>query len=335
MEKLPNGVMDGRPDAKYGTYNTVVQESARGFQDQLLNLENKAFGLSKLADEDFIHQSEAVFHLEFEVIRLYREIADAPGSLVTEFERDSMLFNTVRAYKDVRHHSERLYENMIRFIDHAIPGPNGQQIRTEINNSTDHESLYYPNYRSDKDLTPAEKQQEYQKKLDGFLKKGGSLKEIKSFDAGLFRRLPEYSRFEYVWLESGAIMVTPGTAGHILLAQGAPVKSAGQIVIIKGKAPNSVMVIVSNASGNYKPDLLSAEQVAVVIGERFNIPGELVVVTKGEPLSTQEVKIYMKGQGVSPAEIDRKIQELENEGREILNPAPRGISGCGEVFSAA
>jgi hypothetical protein len=330
VQEIPNGYMAGREDAHYGTYSSPVQQSARSYQDRMMDLENKAFGLSGLAGADNVVQSEAVYLLENEVLRLYRDIAEAPESSMSDFERLSLLAGTTRAYQQTRHHAERLYENMIRFIDHALPGPNGLQIR-----SGGVEPLYSPNYRSDQELSETEKQAEYQKKVDSFLRKGGSWNEIKTLTPASFRKFSSYTRVEYVWLEDGTIRVTEGNAGHLLLAQGKAVRSAGQFVFLKDRAGKFPMMIVTNASGSYKPDIVSAEDLAYTLQRKLGISPDLTVVTKGEPVSTQAVRVYLKGMGKSPDEIDRRAKALEAEAHGILFPPPLMLPECAYIFSAA
>jgi hypothetical protein len=335
IELIPDGYSDGRNDVKYGTYTTVVGEGARPYQDRLQKLDKKAYGLSLLADEDPVYQSELNYLLENEVMRLYLNIANAPAGSMTDFERESLLYGTIQAYNDVRHHSSRLYEDMIRYIDVKLPGPNGQQIKREIPAEGPHAATYEPNYRSDVNLTDQEKQKAYDEKLNSFLKKGGSLSEVTTLTPEAYARFPQYLRVEYAWLANDEVKITPGNAGHLLLAQGAPVKCAGQFVFIKGSSPGSAMMIVTNASGTYKPDLLSAQQMASHLQELLQIPAERTVVVKGEPLSTQAVKIYLKGQGGDPAAASATVKELEARGKKIMDGAVQAVQSTSSASSSS
>ncbi len=334
VNDIPDGYIDGRSDVKYGTYTTVVQNSARAYQNRLKNLGNKAYGLSKITDRANTEQSEAAYLLEFEVVRLHLDIANASHTSMSDFERKSMLYETTQVYSDVRHHSERLFENMVRYIDHKIPGPNGLQIREEVDGSKKAESIYYPNYRSDELLTEEEKAAQYDKKLSEFLGEGGSIDEIKKLTPALLDSLGTYTRVEYVQLEDGSIMVTEGKAGHLLLASGKPVKAAGQIVFLKNAAKQISLVILSNASGTYKPDIFSIKMLADELQKKFKISSDSMVLTQGEPLSTQAVKIYLKADGMDPVLVKKKSKELETQGKEILIKAnPVKAVECGFAFS--
>lgn len=326
IQQIPDGIIAGKADAKYGTYNSPVNPSARDYQAALLEYEQKAYGLSLISTHPQVEQAELVYVLEHQVLRLHREIADAPASSMTAFEHEALLFQSVRIYADVRHHAERLYENMIRHIDRKIPGPNGQQIRSETPGG---DARYESNYRSDEDLTPAQRKKLYEAKVQEYRTKGGDLSEIKTLTPELLKDLGPYSWFEYVVLANGSVKLTT-QAGHILAAGGQRVKTAGQVVFIKNSTGKFTMAIVTNGSGSYKPDLLSGERFAKRIEEMTRLESGFVVLTKGEPLSTQTTKINLKADGINPAEIKRRTQELENFGAEMLR-LPVAIR-CGATF---
>lgn len=333
LADIPDGIIEGRTDVRYGTYGTTVQASARIFQKRLDELSNKAYGLARMSAAQPVAQSQAIYELEFELLRLQMDIANAPDSSISAYERKALLFGTARAYGDVRHHGERLFENMIRYIDVRLPGPNGQQIRTEVASTY---SVYDPNYRSDIDLSQAERDAMYDKKKKEFLAAGGSFEEIKNLDAQSVKAMGEYSRFEYVELPGGTVKITEGKAGHILLAKGKSVKTAGQIVIVKDKKGEVILLVVSNASGSFKPDLIDAKNLADRLQRSLKVDAGLVLVTKGEPLSTQAVKIYMKADGVEKALISAKEKELDLFSKEILarKSASPAFSKCGSAFSS-
>lgn len=328
---IPDGIIQGRTDVRYGTYGTTVQASARIFQKRLDELSNKTYGLARMSEAQPVAQSQAVYELEFELVRLQLDIANAPESVMSVYERKALLYGTARTYGDVRHHAERLFENMIRYIDVRLPGPNGQQIRTEVANSY---SVYDPNYRSDKDLSQAERDILYEKKKKEFLDGGGSLNEIKFLQLDMLEAYRQVSRFEYVELPGGNVKVTEGKAGHILLAKGEKVKSAGQIVIVKNNKGEIILLIVSNASGSFKPDILDAKTLADRLQISLKVESGLVLVTKGEPLSTQAVKIYMKADGVDKALISAKEKELDSFSKEVLSRSAQlpALSKCASVF---
>jgi hypothetical protein len=341
-ETIPEGIIQGRTDVPYGTYGTVVQESARFYQDKIEALANRAYGLSQLVKEAPIAQAKAAYALEAEVLRLFLDISNAPRGNISDAERRMLLFHASRVYGDVRHHGERIFENMVRYIDQKLPGPNGQQIRSDPQKGVDG-SLYAPNYRSDRTLTPEERAKLYQEKLNEFRAKGGDLNEVKVLKDSTVRTLGAFSRFEYVWMPSGEIRITDGSAGHILLAGGESVKAAGQLILLKNNRGALVHLIVSNASGSYKPDLISAQNLADHILQRVLDPAERSPflgppeITKGEPMSTQAVKIYLKADGVAKDVAAKTLLEMEEATRKILPKAtilPRlgAIGECGAVF---
>ena len=114
LSDLPNGIIDGLPDTKNGVYFSAVAPKARVYQNRLILIENKIHGLSILTNKPVPYQSEAGFILEFELIKLHQDIANA--SELSTFEKESFLLQTIRLYQDVRTHAERIFENAIRYI---------------------------------------------------------------------------------------------------------------------------------------------------------------------------------------------------------------------------
>lgn len=334
-KEIPNAYSQARSDARYGTFNSVFGSTARPYQKRLLDLENQAYGLSHLSLQDAVKQSELAYYLENEVMRLNLDIGNEENPM-SDFERGALLFGTAHVYQTIRQNSERLYEDMIRFIDAKLPGPTGRQIRSETLDGAS--SLYEPNYRSDTDMNPAERYEHYREMLKKFLDQGGSLFEMKTLDTNLARQFQAVTNLEYVWLESGQVRVTEGKAGHVLLAQGQLVKSAGQLILVRNNRGDFTLAVISNSSGNYKPDLFSAQQMAQKVQKEFGVPAELVLVTKGEPLSTQAIKIYLKGRGENPEKILRDVKAVADQGEQLLHLLPSvaasAFAACGCAFSS-
>lgn len=318
IQAIPDAFVAARADAPYGTYQSVVSNNAaREFQKDLSILENKLHALAAFLDKkEKAQAAEILFVLESEILRRHLDVIEGKVPGLTAFEKQSFSAATIRLYQQLRFTSERYYHDMIRFIDVALPGPNGLQIRTDIN---DMKSVYASNYRRDNILSPLEQATEYKKKLDEFVKKGGQLNEMFILNKQKVGMLPNFSRMEYVQLKNGTIHATFGTAGHILLAEGKPVQTAGQILMIKDPAGKISLLVITNASGSYKPDVVSTQELARKLSKTYNINPASVLVTLGEPLSTQIVKIYMKGSGVAQADIRAKADELEKTSKEILS----------------
>ena len=316
--KLPDGYAPGLADAKYGTYGSIfkTQEGVR-LQRRLDFLENKILGFSKLSDQDPIKQSESIYLLEAALFRLHLDIGFTGSQFLTPFEREALLYGTNRQMSSLRFHGERIFEDMVRFIDVALPGPNGIQIRRDLEGSL--EALYETNFRTSTPLTEVEKQKLYTDKLNEFLKKGGVLSEMFVLNADSVSKMGAFTRLEYVVRENGQIWATEGSAGHILLAEGKAVKSGGQIIILKDPAGKPTMIIISNSSGSYKPDVFSAQRTAADLAEMFKVEESVFVTTKGEPFSKQAVKIYSKGAKSSPTLLKQRMTFLEDVERRLRN----------------
>jgi hypothetical protein len=331
--KIPKGYQAGRSDAKYGSYESVLSDEARDLQTRLINLENRIMGLSKLANEDQVQQSESIFLLEYATLRLNLDVANAPG--ITDFDRESMLYQTTRMYSAVRVHGERLFEDMVRFIDVMLPGPNGGQFRDSARTSA--ASTYLPNYRIDTLMSEPDRAEAYKKKVEEFKGKGGSLTEIKLFTPELIKTFKDYTRMEYVVRENGDVYVTEGSAGHILLAEGKAVKAAGQLILMRDLKGAFTLAVVSNSSGSFKPDISSAHKLGTRLATLLKIPATQVVVTKGEPLSTQAVKVFSKGLNVAKEEVKARTNRLDTVEALLKSPFSKikAERSCRSVFASA
>lgn len=313
--KIPDGYVDGLAEAKYGTYGSIVNHDARSLQARLTHLENKVMGLSALAKENPIQQSEILFILETAVLRLHMDI-NATKNTLAEFDFNSLNYGSVRLYQSLRFHGERLFEDMVRFIDIKLPGPNGLQFRSELKETL--ESIYLPNYRRADDLSDQERSKLYQEKLDEFKKSGGSLDEMKPLTKKLLAGLGPYTRVEYVVRADGEIWITEGSAGHILLAAGGAVKSGGQMILVKNPAGEFTMLVVSNSSGSFKPDVLNARETAERLRKMLKLQDWQVVVTKGEPVSLQGVKVYSKGMAIEKSLTTSRLTRLKSIEKNLI-----------------
>ncbi len=316
--EVPKAVTDPRVDATYGTFGSIVGNQARGVQADLDAIEARIHAvptfLSSLSPE---RASEKLHYMEVDLLARLQEISLGSAHL-TLFERNSLESQVIRLYRYLRTFSERYYQDMIRYIDVRLPGPNGLQIRRDLESN----SLYSPNYRRDVMLMEQERDIEYNKKLEEFLAKGGDLREVFDLNEKTMSALGLLSRFEYVVTPNHKIRVTAGNAGHILLGLGQEVLTAGQVMILKNHAGKVVMAVISNASGSYKPDMSSAQDFAERFASRFNIPMSRIVLTMGEPLSTQSLKIYLKADGISSDEIKKQSKVLEQNQRPLFGPQP-------------
>jgi organic radical activating enzyme len=79
----------------------------------------------------------------------------------------------------------------------------------------------------------------------------------------------------------------------------------------------SNVIFRSNASGNYKPDLYSVELLAQRLQTEYNVAEDHFVVTKGEPLGVQTVKIFLKALKEDSSKVKARIQEMEKQAKEI------------------
>lgn len=315
LSNVPDGYPAGRPGAPYGSYGSVFGEGARGYDARLETLQMKIHGLSKLANADEVRQAELVYYLEYMLVAMFSSITHATEPM-SSFEREALLYRVSRLYRDLRVHAERLYETMIRVVDVALPGATGLQQPLELPSTL--EVLYAPNCRSEKCLTEEERKAIYQKKFQEFLAAGGAAAELTVLNSAWVSAAKDFTRVEYVVRANGEIWITEGKAGHLLLAGGERASAAGQMAFFKDAKGKLIWIAVSNSSGNYKPDLFTAERLAQRLHEELLVPAERIVVTKGEPFSVQTVKVLLKARQTDAGISAAKIKEMEALAAEIL-----------------
>lgn len=308
LNNLSDGIIAPRADVPLTTYNTEYAQTVSAQQDQLETIYRKIYGLDAIDSKDFQAKAEAVYLLENEIALFLQNI---PTKKISSFERNSLLYRGIQAYKSLRTSAEQTYDNTLRLIDIALPGPGGPQIRVDAKKRF---ALYLPNYRSDVPLSDAEKKAFYDSKLSGFITDGGSLDEIKLLTGDdVLRDSKNLSTFEYVQLENGEVRFTAGSAGHLLLAAGSMVRAAGNIATVRDVDGKILLLVVSNSSGTFKPDIFSAEQTARTISRILKTPSNRVVVTRGEPFGLQNVKILLKADGLPKVKIEERLQSLRQK----------------------
>ena len=327
ISDIPNGYQE--IDSGEDLYSSPINSAYRPYQERLLDLEQKVFGLSRLGEAERMKQAQLAYQMEFEILAMHIEIANLKDGVISKFEKDSLLFTTTHLYRNLMATSERLFNDMVRFLDVVLPGPNGPQFR-EGDNLSDG-PYYYPNYRSAEVLSDQQKQDFFDEKLQSFLSEGGSLDEIYKLDQARLNNLGAFTWFEYAQLLNDDIMVTEGKAGHLLLADGKRAKAAGQIVLVKNIEGEVTFAIVTNASGTYKPDILSAQRVALKLQNEFNIASDRIIFSKGEPLSTQIFEMYMKGYGVEKKEAKAKVASLKALSSHKISGQYKSVS-CQKFF---
>ena len=322
--EIPDGFLEGRKDLPRSVYGSHLSKKAEKFQDQILSLSQKVFGLQTGKITDPLDFSQWIPLLEADLLLLYLDISN---SSLNQFEKNTMLFEVSRVYESLRFINERLYEDTIRLIDWTLPGASGLQI--PVRGSKYGKKLYEPNFRIDRSLSVEERAIEYEKKLESFNRKNYPTSAIQILDGKLLKSWGSFVRVEYVYLEDGSIVVTETDAGHIILAKGQRVQAAGQMIFLKNHKAQIVFVIISNASGSYKPDLLQAQKLAQVLKRKFKLPDALFVVSKGELLSSQIFRLRLKASHTAPEQIKLLTQEFETKIEEKVGR----FKMCREVIS--
>lgn len=337
VDRVPEGLPPARENSESGVLGSNFQSPSAIFYQEILNaLESKVFGLDKITHRNRINQAEIIYEVEALALGIYQRIAN-DRELTSQFERDALMYRAQDIYQETRHHGERMFETMIRIIDAAKPGTSGIQLPTVIN---DGDVTYAPNYRFEHKLTVEEQRQAYAKKLAEFEAEGGKLTEVKVVNKASIAALPQVARVEFVEMANGEIRFTQGSAGHILMAQGEQVTAAGTMLLVKDASGKLMMAVISNSSGSFKPDMVHVEEFAHRFSRKVKLPREHVVMTRGEPLSGQIVKILMKAEGEDKATIKTRVARANKTAEEArttpfkyLNDEKARARVCRALFS--
>lgn len=333
--RFPDGLPAARENSAIGVLGSAFREPRSIYYQAVLEqLKSKAYGLSHLADLDEIKQAEKIYYLEALTVGVLEKLLN-DQSIKSDFERTALLYEATRVYRDIRQHAERLYEIMIREIDRAKPGTSGIQLPTETSRGV----RYAPNYRMERELTIEEQRILYQQKQAEYRAAGGDLSSVKTLSRQTIKELPQISVVEFVEFANGTVLFTDGNAGHILMARGRKVATAGTMLLLKDNTGKVRLAVVSNSSGSFKPDLVSVDEFGHRLIEKLGLGVEELVITKGEPLSPQVVKILMKSRNEDPALIKEKITAIKNSGTRartepeaIMRPKVAAARACFSLF---
>lgn len=312
----------------YGVYESVLPEDLHALQTRLNAINRKTAGLlgqtlGENAPLTKLEAAEYVYLLEYEIARVQLDISALEHSLegLHAAEFTALDYRAISLFEQLQHQKSGLFHDMIRYLDEKKPGPNGLQV--PVGTSSDGLSkIYAPNYRSSEPLSESQKKEFYLAKLNEAKAKG--------FDAAkdvlVLEHLEQLTRqagvvsYEFVEMAgSNELRLTQTSAGHLVLAEGKNVLSAGQIAAVVGENGDLLMLLISPASGTYKPDPVSAVFLKTRLQTQFRIPSYKLVTGTGEPFSTQIVKLYMKADSVNDSVIKQKVQAMEGLAQRLLS----------------
>lgn len=315
FKKVPHGLPEAQsPFFEIERSGFIAETLQQEYRQLLHRVKDKIYGVQFLGKKDQVRVLEAIYLLEHQVISILQDFYSHRGERLSQIEKDQLVSETLDLYRTLRFQAQFYFEFVIREIDVALPGATG--LRIETVDPTGKKYLYYPNYRSDRFLSRSEQRIALEKKKKQFLDKGGNLDEIFTLDEKALRGFPTFSQLEYVMLESGEIRVTFGKSGHLLLADGKAVRSAGQLVILQSSPGEPDLVIISNASGSYKPRSFAVKDSFSSENSLFSKTPKVFV--EGEPLSLQTYKIWMKVRGIDKAVSKQQARALQSQAERIL-----------------
>jgi hypothetical protein len=269
--------------------DTVEQQIA--YLEQIRN-ETLETNLTFSSSNDPQNLSARMLNLEIRLTEVINSISiEKTDEQSTKNSKDILLSEAIQVYQTIRTYNERIFFHLLKSLDSAFPENGGVQI---ISMSSD-KITYNSNYRKNVAPTEAEAENLYKQQVQKAVQKGIDLEG--KFDINL-TEIKKINKsviwLEYVWLENDRIVVTEGKMGHILLAEGRAVKSAGQIMIVKSKDDKINLISLTNASGSYRPDFYTLSDLSKHLAKRLNVKSSKIVLSRGEPLSLQNLNLYKK-----------------------------------------
>ena len=155
----------------------------------------------------------------------------------------------------------------------------------------DEQTLYRNTIKTNSVLTPLQRQQEYNTRVQKFLSRGGSFDSILLLNEENIQSLVPWSHYDYVMLPNLETRVYPTSlrerrgkpkAGHSLLVgtdaefDDRLVLSAGEMWLLKDHSDEIEAVVIASNSGHFKPDYQSLEPASKGI-EALGVPAERIV----------------------------------------------------------
>jgi hypothetical protein len=189
----------------------------------------------------------------------------------------SMLFHAGRQF-------DRLSDPFTQLV-HGGGGWYNQPVRV------DEQILYRNTFKTNSVLTPVQRQQEYENRVQKFLSRGGSFDSIVLLNEDNLQSLVPWSHYDYVMLPNLETRVYPTSvqerrgkpkAGHSLLVgtrahfDDRLILSAGELWLLKDHSDEIEAVVIASNSGHFKPDFQSLAAASKGI-EALGIPADRIV----------------------------------------------------------
>lgn len=315
VAKLPDGLPKNFQSYGNSNENNSHEGNSLLFVSELLDSKANGFVSSNQMPSD--EELKNVYLLEAAIVDTIHQIANSPDFSLSVFDRSRLVYDLSQSYITVRTHAHRMSAWIQEELDRKLPGGTGLRYPVKYENSE--ECGFLLNCRTDKSVTSDQRKKFYEEKRKKFLASGGDLGEMFRLDLASVSKLSTLERLEYVQREDGDIWVSSGKAGHVLLAEGQPVKAAGQLLLVKSSGGQSVFVVASSGSGSYRPYRFSVDRFRSALSKAIGYPEAEILVTDEEPLAPLLLKLAHKARGTDPKVVDQIVSEIEKKRLKFVN----------------
>jgi len=284
-----------------------------------------AGGLETSLLRDDVKTATQLYRLEMKAVGLLARNAELDYA---DHEEKAQWMSSIRSlHDDVLLLQERVLEHTLDKLDRVLPGEPNRDLwaREGID-------LYRPLFRTGTPdpgrprPTREESRQVLARMQQDFLDGGGSDDDINWFGPKYLENVGSGELVEWVQLGE-RIRVTAAGAKHPVIADGSSVRGAGSMKIYKDSKGEVILAVVSNSSGNYKPEVGSTIGLSDKL-EELGVRRDRIVQTQILPGEPVIVKLLLKARKTySKEEINEKVGRLKLVGDLELPPArPSGTA---------
>ena len=284
-----------------------------------------AGGLETSLLRDDVKTATQLYRLEMKAVGLLARNAELDYA---DHEEKAQWMSSIRSlHDDVLLLQERVLEHTLDKLDRVLPGEPNRDLwaREGID-------LYRPLFRTgtpDPSRPPPTREESRQvlaRMQQDFLDGGGSDDDINWFGPKYLENVGSGELVEWVQLGE-RIRVTAAGAKHPVIADGSSVRGAGSMKIYKDSKGEVILAVVSNSSGNYKPEVGSTIGLSDKL-EELGVRRDRIVQTQILPGEPVIVKLLLKARKTySKEEINEKVGRLKLVGDLELPPArPSGTA---------
>lgn len=252
-----------------------------------------------------------LFLLEHNLVNLLTYVPNAKG--LTDAQKQQVTSEVRSLLGQVQWNYRSLLEEMRNRTEKSSPGTSGTTlVEPTTNGDGTANDVYYPSFKGTTKLTKAEQARRYEALRQKHEEKYPGEKPHFRLNKSTLDGIQSGELLEWVETPGGQIRVTRN-AKHAVVAGGRQVRSAGALKIFWGKGASGkqepVLVLVSNWSGTYQPDMGSVAGSMMSRLRTLGVPQDRIVITPAMPLEPKVYEVLLASRKVANApELGEKLR---------------------------